>query len=91
MLTTHNQPVPTMLRLPQVMAMVGLKRSWIYERIRQGEFPAPIKLGPRVSVWMHSAIVNWIQEKATQSAINFAVQATTPVGKSQVSWLEGNQ
>lgn len=40
-----------LLRLPSVIDQVGLQRTAIYDRINDGLFPAPIKLGPRVSVW----------------------------------------
>jgi predicted DNA-binding transcriptional regulator AlpA len=33
------------LRLKQVKAATGMSRSWIYEAIRRGEFPAPIPIG----------------------------------------------
>lgn len=41
----------TLLRLPSVIERVGLQRTAIYDRISSGLFPAPIKLGPRASVW----------------------------------------
>jgi len=40
-----------LLRLPSVIERVGLQRTAIYDRISCGLFPAPIKLGPRASVW----------------------------------------
>lgn len=49
----------TFLRLPAVKARTGLSRSIIYQKIKQGEFPAPIKLGPRVSAWVESEIDGW--------------------------------
>lgn len=43
--------ITTLLRLPKVIELTGLGRSVIYERVKAGLLPAPIKLGPRVSVW----------------------------------------
>lgn len=40
-----------LLRLPGVIERVGLRRTAIYDRISLGLFPAPVKLGPRTSVW----------------------------------------
>lgn len=45
-----------LLRLPSVIKRVGLKRTAIYDRIGSGLLPAPIKLGPRASVWPASEI-----------------------------------
>lgn len=40
-----------LLRLPAVIDRVGIKRTSIYKRIKEGKFPAPIKLSENVSVW----------------------------------------
>ena len=40
-----------LLRLPGVIERVGLQRSTIYTRIREGLFPHPVKLGARASAW----------------------------------------
>ena len=50
------------LRLPTVMAKVGMGRSWIYREIAAGQFPAPVKIG-RASGWDAGAIEVWISER----------------------------
>ena len=50
------------LRLPDVIKQVGLKRSTIYKKIQRQEFPAPIKIGERSSVWPESEIKAWIAD-----------------------------
>lgn len=57
---THNDdPVPYLLRLPQVQARTGLSRSELYRRIAAGTFPAPVKLGERASAWPEHEIAAW--------------------------------
>jgi prophage regulatory protein len=51
------------LRLPQVMKMTGLSRSTLYLRVRQGRFPAPVKLGERAIAWPSPAVEAWISEQ----------------------------
>lgn len=51
------------LRLPEVMAITGLKRSTLYHFISQGSFPKPIKLGKRVCAWPEEDIDLWISQK----------------------------
>lgn len=60
----------TLLRLPQVIARVGLKRSAILRRVKCGEFPRPVRLGPRTNAWKSDEIDKWIEERplATASA-----------------------
>ena len=40
MTTTEHRPASVILRLTQVMARTGLARSTLYERIKDGAFPA---------------------------------------------------
>ena len=49
-----------LIRLPEVMARVGLKRSAIYQRMSEGRFPRSRSLGPRYTVWIESEIESWI-------------------------------
>lgn len=51
------------LRRREVEQRVGLSRSTIYYRIQNGEFPAPVRLGPRAVGWYESAIEKWIQDR----------------------------
>lgn len=55
----------TFLRLKQVKALTGMSRSWLYEAIRRGEFPAPIPLGARAVGWDSDAVAGW-QERRIQ-------------------------
>lgn len=52
-----------LLRLPDVMARVGLARSTIYLMIQDKEFPAPINIGSRAVAWVESDIQAWIDDK----------------------------
>lgn len=52
-----------LLRLPAVMAIVGLQKSSIYEGVKKGTFPAPIKLSRRAVCWPESHIAAWVNER----------------------------
>ena len=62
MTNTPTTPAPTesLLRLPQVEAVVGMKKSKIYSLLQEGQFPAPVRLGPRSVRWKASAVSAWI-------------------------------
>jgi prophage regulatory protein len=47
------------IRLPEVMGMVGMKKTAIYNRIKDGTFPVPLKIG-RMSGWLESDVQQWI-------------------------------
>lgn len=52
-----------LLRLPDVEARTGLRKSAIYEGMKSQTFPACLKLGTRVSAWPSSEIDAWIAER----------------------------
>ncbi len=56
-----------MLRRRQVEARTGLSRSTIYQRIADGEFPAPVSLGGRAVGWPSDEIDAWIADRIAQA------------------------
>lgn len=48
------------IRLPEVKTKTGQSRSTIYQRIKEGIFPAPISLGGRNVGWLEEEVENWI-------------------------------
>lgn len=60
-------PPPRLIRLPQVSSKSALKRSAIYQRIKDGTFPAPVSIGPRASAWIESEIDDWIEQRIKDS------------------------
>lgn len=44
------------LRLPQVLSIVPVCRATWYAGIKEGRYPAPVKLGPRAVAWQLSDI-----------------------------------
>lgn len=47
------------LRMKNVTVITGRSRSWIYEAIHRGEFPAPISIGARSVAWTEESIAEW--------------------------------
>jgi prophage regulatory protein len=54
------------LRLQTVMDVTGLSRSSIYEKMAQGEFPKPVKLGPRSVGWIAGDIEEHLDQLAAK-------------------------
>ncbi|MBL8225227.1 MAG: AlpA family transcriptional regulator [Chromatiales bacterium] len=57
----------TLLRLPEVSRRTGLSRSSIYDRIKRGTFPPPIRLDYRLSAWVGAEIDQWIARRIAES------------------------
>lgn len=49
-----------------ITSLTGLTDKWFYKLIKDGAFPAPIKMG-RSSRWLKSEVENWLQERINQS------------------------
>ncbi len=62
----YQDPTRILIRLPQVQDIVPYSRSTIYSLIALGQFPAPVKLGPRASAWVESEVIAWIESRIAQ-------------------------
>ena len=51
------------LRIPKVTDKTGLSKTHIYRLVKAGEFPKPIKISKRVSVWDEATLDNWLARK----------------------------
>ncbi len=56
----NELPTDGFIRLPAVMAAVGLARSTIYELINKGKFPAPEKLTAHAAGWRRRSVQAWL-------------------------------
>ncbi|MDA3921894.1 MAG: AlpA family transcriptional regulator [Salinisphaera sp.] len=54
------------LRRPEVEAKTGFKRAHIYNLIKQGRFPKPMRLGVRAVGWDSLEIEAWIAERLNE-------------------------
>lgn len=50
--------IDRLIRLPEVLSIIPISRSKLYLEIQNGNFPAPQKIGKRISVWRHSLITS---------------------------------
>lgn len=51
------------MRLPEVMAFVGLRRSTIYRLMQDGRFPPAVKLTTQTVGWRAGDIEEWIKAR----------------------------
>ena len=47
----------------EVEKRVGLTRSSIYDAMRKGNFPLPLKVGPKAVRWRASEIEAWVDSR----------------------------
>lgn len=54
-----------LLRFNSVQELTALSRTEIYRRIKNGTFPAPIKIGVRAIAWPSETIAQYIDSLAS--------------------------
>jgi len=50
-------------RLPMVTNQTGFSPASIYRLVKEGKFPAPIKIGARASAWIGSEVDSYIMAR----------------------------
>ena len=59
---SSNRADVRFLRLKEVLAICGKSRSSVYDAIKRGDFPKPVKLSGRSSAWIKSEVEQWAVE-----------------------------
>lgn len=52
-----------LLRLPEVEAATGLKKSTVYLLMSRSEFPRCVQLTARCVAWPESQVFQWVQDR----------------------------
>jgi prophage regulatory protein len=53
-----------LLKRQQVEQRTGFRHSWIYEEVRAGNFPKPVRIGSKAVRWLDHEIDAWEAERA---------------------------
>lgn len=82
-LASENKPQvrrDRLLRLSEVEALSGLKKSTIYLLMKRSNFPRCIQVTARCVRWPESAVLQWIQDRivaANSGSSNLRVELTS--------------
>ena len=61
------------MRLREVLAVLGISRATLWRRVRDGQFPPPVRLGgtgTRTIGWKSSEVERWIEELRSSAEKN---------------------
>ena len=56
-----------LLRLPVVVARVGLFATTIWRQRRRGRFPQPVRISPGCVAWREAGVESWIASRSEAS------------------------
>ena len=59
----HANTYDRAIRISEVLHRIGISRTHLYRLIARGDFPAPIHLSERISIWRQYDVDVWLQEK----------------------------
>ncbi|MBD9529843.1 AlpA family transcriptional regulator [Paracoccus sp. PAR01] len=51
----------------EVLHVLNIKNTLLYEMVKRGEFPAPLKIGRR-SAWLEREVLAWVNARAAERA-----------------------
>lgn len=57
-----RQQYERLIKLPEVLDIVGMKKTAWYDGIKDGKHPSPIKRSPRDAVWKLSDVQRLVSE-----------------------------
>jgi predicted DNA-binding transcriptional regulator AlpA len=62
----NKAPCYRYIRLPEVTQLVPFSQATIWRKVKNGEFPRPVKLSSRITAWPRAAVIAWIAEKGAE-------------------------
>jgi predicted DNA-binding transcriptional regulator AlpA len=51
---------------PRTPGILPFSPNTLWRKVRAGQFPAPVKLGPNITAWSASAVQAWMDEVEAQ-------------------------
>ena len=55
-----------LIKLSTVEEKTGQRKSWIYDQIREGNFPQQVRTGPGAVAWVESEVDAWIDARIAE-------------------------
>lgn len=65
MQSTAQDATERLVRLKELIQILGISGTSIWRRCKEGDFPTPIKTGPGSTSWKLSEVMRWINTRQT--------------------------
>jgi prophage regulatory protein len=62
-----TEPFDFIHKLPSARSVSKLSKSSIYKGVKEGTFPAPVKISARSVGWKNSDLMCWLESRAPAS------------------------
>ena len=67
----------SLIRRPKVIALTGWSRSTLENRVKAGQFPAPVPTGPRTVGWVEAEVTAYLAARISERDARVQRQAST--------------
>ena len=64
--TKQPSPIAAFWRKPTVCAVAGFSAATLERRVKAGDFPQPVKLGPNTIAWSVAEVQKWITDRIAE-------------------------
>ena len=64
MMTIAEVPADHLIRSARLAPSLGIGRTTLWRWVKEGVFPAPVRLSGRVTAWRVGDVREWLQSKA---------------------------
>lgn len=61
-----NADLGDIIRIEEVLTITGLRRTMLYELIREGTFPCQVELGARAVGWYRDKVMEWKRNRPSK-------------------------
>lgn len=61
----YSGALPHLLRSKDVRTITKMGRTTIHNKVKDGSFPAPLRIGKRAIAWEEQAIRDWLESLTT--------------------------
>jgi len=58
------------IRMEELLKICGMSRSTVDQAIKDGKFPAPVKLGLRATAWVEDEVQTWAKERVRARTVS---------------------
>ena len=58
-----TRPANDLSKIHEVISRSGLSKTAIYRNIKDGTFPAPVRIGKRAVAWRTEELEEWLRER----------------------------
>ena len=66
---TRNKNHPVLLRISEVVQLLGISKPTVYRLMNEGKFPRPIRLSKARVAWLHADLEKWLESRPTSEGL----------------------